>query len=247
MANRVETIMSFRHGRYKRNDHIDGKSSKSYSEPENPDDTMNLSRSGRKEIVTLRRKAKLTRSAIDACFYSPYLRTDTSAHLAFRWSRVPLISEYRLRERHLGRFATMPRAQFHDEHAESYAEKRKYPLDWPSDDNEVETLREVGDLRVTPLLDEVDRHFPGGTVVFATHADVMIAMRSLPQLGAMTNEKLRQPLTDTLQNPQWIQNAQLDIYTRRDPEGGLASDMRYFRSITTADTQYDTGWLEIAR
>jgi broad specificity phosphatase PhoE len=248
---RVKTIIAFRHGEYDRNVHIDRShkdtKSKEYIEPENPDYTMDLNARGRSQIEHMRSKTGLARKAIDACFYSPFLRTETSARIALGGLDIPLLPEPALRERNLGRFATMPREQFHEEYAESLAEKRRTPLDWPSDFTDVETLRDVGRLRLLPLLDRIHQSFPGGTVAFATHADTMVAMRSLPELGAMTNEQLRQPLTSELDNPQWIQNAQLDMYTRENSDGSLSPEMRYFRSITLVDTQYDTGWLEIQR
>ena len=52
----------------------------------------------------------------------------------------------------------------------------------------------------------------------STHADVMISLRARRELTNLsTPAKLKRPLSPDLQNPQWIQNAQFDMFTDEDP------------------------------
>lgn len=166
------------------------------------------------------------------------------AEIVYGDTPTEIILDPNLRERDLGRFKDIPRDVFHTDYAESYAQKVEDPLNWRP--LEGETLLEASQraFEVYMREDVADK-----IVAFSTHADIMVAMRSLYNLAGLTSsEKLKQPLSPELQNPQWIQNAQVDIYLEEDPTfGKVVRDMGYFRSIAVSGVEYDTGWLRIER
>lgn len=253
--NGIKTLIAFRHGEYDHNKMIDLEGEAAYAAMEQEpsqdfDYEMDLNDKGKEQAEALR--LKLANVAVDACFYSPYLRTRHTAAIALTDHPTHFEPIYDLRERNLGIFRDMPRKVFHEQYADEHKEKQLHPLDWAPEGSGVESLRQVG-RRILWILSvlqtDTEKIWEGRTVAFSTHADVMVAMRSLPQLTGLSEEQLRQPLTPELQNPQWIQNCQTDIYTREHPlTGELADEMSFFRSMTTAKTEheYDTGWLSIS-
>jgi probable phosphoglycerate mutase len=252
----IKTLIAFRHGEYDHNTRIDLQGEAAYDAlsqevAEDIDYEMDLSDKGVRQAEILR--DALAHTAFDACLSSPYLRTLSTASIVLAPHGIYFEEAPALRERNLGIFRDMPRTIFHQKYPREHRYKQEHPLDWVPRDGD--PLRRVGQ-RVLGVLWRANSLAPNGTVAFSTHADVMVAMRSLPELGNLSEEQLKRPLTTELQNPQWIQNCQFDIYTRQDPfTGEVADDMKYFRSIAPViteneedlDTRYDTGWLMIAR
>lgn len=242
--------IGFRHGLYGRNERIDltGNAAREVANiqlDESYDYTAPLLYEGVEQGEIVRdRLHTLGFGAVDACISSPYLRTVQMAETVYGGTSTEIILDPNLRERNLGKFKDIPRDVFHTDYAESYANKLEDPLNWRPLDGEtlLETSQRAFDVYMREdIADKI--------VAFSTHADVMVAMRSLYQLAALTSsEKLKQPLSLDLQNPQWIQNAQIDIYLEEDPTfGKVVRDMGYFRSIAVCGVEYDTGWLQIKR
>lgn len=247
----TKMLIVFRHGHYEHNSIVGRESDVSeealrqYRE-EHPDkdDKQDLSQRGVEEVVGLRRFLGDMRSAVQVCLTSPYPRAKTSADIVFADTQVPRRVVSCLYERKLGDFEFLPPKHFHTHYPVSSAEKRQFPLGWKPPGGE--SLREVA-ARVRPALEEADRLAPDGIVAISTHADVMVAMRSLPELLALTtNKRMTRPLTPVLQNPQWVQNCQADFYAREDPRTGqVFSEKSFFRSVATCGKKYDTGWIRI--
>lgn len=199
---------------------------------------------GKNQARILSPQLKLAVGALDICITSPYRRSRQTAEIVFAGANTPIFPDNNLRERDLGKFKDIPREVFHNEYAESYARKVRDPLNWRPLEGEtlLEATRRA--FQVYNRRDIADK-----LVAFSSHADMMVAKRALYQLGALTTSaKLKLPLSPKLQNPQWIQNCQADIYTPEDPTTGkVHKDMAFFRSIATSGTTYDTGWLKIKR
>ena len=241
--------ISFRHGLYDRNQRIDllgaeAREVASIELDESYDYTAPLLVEGVEQGEILRNTLHPLGFAVDLCVSSPYLRTRQMAEIVFESTPTEITLDPNLRERDLGKFKDIPRDVFHTDYAESYAQKVEDPLNWRP--LEGETLLEASQraFEVYMREDVADK-----IVAFSTHADIMVAMRSLYNLAGLTSsEKLKQPLSPELQNPQWIQNAQVDIYLEEDPTfGKVVRNMGYFRSIAVSGVEYDTGWLRIER
>lgn len=104
---------------------------------------------------------------------------------------------------------------------------------------EGETLYEVAE-RIRPVLKRAGEVATNKCVAFSTHAEVMIAMRGMPELGEMSDEQLASPLvTNSTQNmgalkrANFIENGQIDLYYLND---------RLFRTI---GLEFDTGWIDL--
>lgn len=249
---KIKTLISLRHGVYARNKRIDsigGNRQKEYD----PDDdyTENLLSEGIEQCKEAQEVIHtLARGAISLCLYSPYLRTKTSAEVVFKDTDVVLLPDLNLRERNLADLTELSRQEYHERyaklHPEHYAYKFDHPLDWRPPGKGGETLREVGE-RVLKSIERADRLTPDGIVVFSTHSDTKISLRSLERLSGFTNEDLMWPFTEDHYNLQWIQNGEVSAWTREDPfTGELEDDMRFFRSVVPlGKREFDTGWLQV--
>lgn len=244
----IKTLIAFRHGEYDHNVRIDLEGEAAYAAlekrvPQNVDYEVGLNERGVEQAGILR--ATLAEYAIHTCFYSPYLRALSTARIALADHPPLLVPSIDLRERDLDSFRDIPRVVFHEQYEDEYAYKQQHPLDWVPGNGE--SLRQVG-RRVLTVLQGIDAEstYYNETIAFSTHADTMVAMRALPELGNLSEEQLKHPLTPELQNPQWVQNCQVDIYSRENSASGeLADRISYFRSIATSGTVYDTGWLSL--
>lgn len=249
--NGIKTLVIFRHGIYERNyrETATGAAArealKTKHNPQDDYDKLDLSAEGRTQAGLLRVKLNLAIGAFDLCLSSPYLRARTTADIV-TGDTLDIHIDENLRERDLGDFVEVPSEVFYEDYKESATEKIANPLDWIPLNGE--TLRQTGvrALLAVKYADSFENH---ETVAFSSHADVIVALRSRPEFGALhTSEKLKQPLCDTIPNPQKIQNTQADIYTREDPTSGkIHPEMTFFRSIAPTGKQFDTGWLKIER
>ena len=242
-------LATLRHGVYERNKRIDAVGEKAREvanvrRKESDDYRLGLLPEGEEQARNARAKLHLAAGALDICLTSPFKRARQTADINLKGTNVPIIQDPNLRERELGIFNDIPREIFHTDYADSYAEKLRDPLNWRPIGGK--TLIETGRraIRAYNRADVADK-----IVLFSTHADVMIALRARPELTNLsTPAKLKRPLSPDLQNPQWIQNVQIDLFTDEDPTTSqIRKGVGYFRSITTCDTEYDTGWLKIQR
>lgn len=248
----MNTLAIFRHGVYERNLRIDAVGTKAREvadvRKKASDDynKLDLSSEGKEQAEILRAELMLAVGTFNLCLTSPFLRARTTAGIVFRNTTTPILKDENLRERDLGIFTDTPRQVFHEDYAESYAQKLRDPINWQPPKGE--TIRKVGN-RGLVAVKRAESISDNDVTAFSSHADFMIAMRSRHELGGLTTPaKLKQPLSRDLQNPQWIQNCQVDLYTREDPTTSkISKDMAYFRSIATSGTEYDTGWLKIKR
>lgn len=249
----MTTVIAFRHGVYEHNKRIDltGKAAEAAMQEkvsENIDYEADLSDDGIDQAHRLQAKLKLAAPAIELCMVSPYKRAGSTAAIGLD-SKVPKHNAPGLRERDLGAFRDLPREKFHQQHAKSAAEKKRHPLTWkplPAPGRPGESLVDTGERAVK----EIRRGLSlarTGIIALSTHMDVMVALRGHRDFGGLTNTTIQQPLYETLQNPLWVPNVAIDMYTDTDPTSGRRHPgMRFFRHINTiADT--DTDWLDIRR
>lgn len=242
-------LVTLRHGLYERNERIDAVGEKAREvanirRKESDDYKLGLLPKGEGQVKIARPKLRLAVGALDICVSSPLKRAYQSADIMLEGTDTPIVKDPNLRERELGIFNDIPREIFHTEYADSYAEKLRDPLNWRPIGGK--TLIETGRRAIQAYFrDDVEDKI----VLFSTHADVMISLRARRELTNLsTPAKLKRPLSPDLQNPQWIQNVQFDMFTDEDPTTSKKrKDVTYFRSVTSADTEYDTGWLKIQR
>lgn len=265
--NKITFLAAFRHGNYERNNRIDATGEEAARvanirrDPKDDYDTLGLSDLGVEQALRLRTLPDIASTAFDLCISSPYLRARQTADIVFE-NRSKTIRQTHedLKERDLGIFNDIPREIYHKYFEISARRKREQPLDWDGHNTDslldeeknerenVETLRAVGRRVVHVIAQAQSLILPKNelSVALSAHADVLVAMRSLPFLGNLsTNEQMTQPNLG-VDNPQWIQNCQVDLY-RREPD---APHMQEFRSIAAcgdAKDSYDTGWVTIPR
>lgn len=248
----IKTAVVLRHGRYKRNLRENAKGTAAREAAKtiyNPRDDyeLGLDDKGKGQVRLARVQLAVAVNAIDLCLSSPYRRGVESADIMVG-DKLDIILDKNLRERDLGDFVEIPSEVFYQDYKESAALKIANPLDWPPKNGE--TLRQTG-ARVILAVKRAESFENHETVLFSAHADVGVAFRSLPEFGGLiTPKKLKTPLCKDIPNPQKIQNAQFDIYTREDPDSGrVHPKMRFFRSIASdpEGAPFDTGWLKIER
>lgn len=240
----LERVYAFRHGVYERNKLIDRTGDAARETIEIPDDAdyvMDLLPEGEEQVDRLCQIAKLAGFAMPICLTSPYLRTRRSAARVLAGTTASIEPANGLREQDLGMFTNIPREVFYTDFAEEAEIKKRYPLYWKPKLGQ--SLLEVGQ-QVNPVLWYADQLGP--EVAFSTSSGVMTAMRAMPELGGLGNEGLLRPLAPAIQNPLWIQNGQMDIYSWRSPDGKVLYDnARFFRSIALNDQPFDTGWIQL--
>ena len=248
----IKTAVVLRHGRYKRNlrETAQGDAAREAAKTKyDPADDykLGLDSEGKNQIRLARVKLAMTVGAFDLCLSSPYLRARESAGIVVG-DKLDIVLDPNLRERDLGDFVEIPSEVFYEDYKESAAEKIANPLDWVPKNGE--TLRQAGARAILAVIraESFENH---ETALFSAHADVAVSLRSRPEfLGLTTPNKLKTPLCNEIPNPQKLQNAQFDIYTREDPTSGkVHSEMAFFRSIASdpEGTPFDTGWLKIER
>ena len=254
-------IVAFRHGYFPLNERSRLKGEAAFqamehSIPTDADATMDLLPEGREQAY--RMQPVLAELAIYACLRSPALRTKTMAEIALAGHSLPggthVVPE--LRERSRGIFSYAPDAWAK---AQPGYPPKKSVLDWqPSgvdyNGNAGESIRQVRDTRVLPVLQAADEIVPPGeTVAFSTHAGWMLSLRAY--YLAFGDERFRQPLIPdppqdhpALATAKSIINGQMDMYDCTCPTPALASSsqrhMDVFRTvITEPGLEFDTGWL----
>ena len=247
----IRTLVILRHGIYKRNHRENAKgvaareAAKTKHNPRDDYDKLGLDNEGKGQIRLARAKLAMAVNAFDLCLSSPYLRARESADIVVG-DKLDIVLDQNLRERDLGDFVEIPSEIFYQDYKESAAQKIANPLDWLPKNGE--TLRQTG-ARALLAVKRAENFENHETVLFSAHADIAISLRSRPEFGGLTTpKKLKTPLCDAIPNPQKIQNAQLDIYTREDPTWGKTyPGVAFFRSIAPTGTPFDTGWLKIKR
>lgn len=255
-------ILAFRHGYFPLNarSHLTGEAAaQAIAEgiPHDADATMDLLPEGREQADRLR--LALAGFSIHACLRSPSLRTKTMARLALAGHNLPggtrVVPE--MRERSRGIFSYAPDA-WADGHPDYPA--RKSVLDWQPlgvdyNGNPGESIRQVRDTRVEPVLRIAGEVAPGGTVALSGHAEWLVALRAY--VLRFNDRRFRQPLipdppanNPALTQSKTVVNGQADLYDCTCavpvPAGSTQTHMDVFRSIiTTPGLEFDTGWLQI--
>ncbi len=220
--------------------------------PADADETMDLLPEGRMQALRLQRV--LGEFTINGCLRSRTRRSLTTAQLGLARQALDDISVMdQLRERSRGIFSYAP-----DDWAKNhplYKINKNSTLDWQPhgidyNGNQGESLRQVRDTRVEPVLAIADEIAPGGTVALATHAEWMLALRAY--MLHLDDESFQQPLIvnppagmRALEHSKWIGHGQVDIYMTPNLTDPDRWQMGRFRSIST-DPTFDTGWIEIS-
>lgn len=255
-------IVAFRHGLFplnKRSLLTDKSAPQAIGEgiPPDADATMDLLSEGREQGRRVQRA--LADFSIHACLRSPTLRAKTMAEIALAGHGLPggihIVPE--LRERSRGIFSYVP-----DVWAETHPDypAQKSVLDWQPvgvdyNGNSGESIRQVRDTRVEPVLRVADEVAPGKTVALSTHAEWMLSLRAY-YLG-FEDERMRRPLIPdppkgnrALTTAKMIINGQIDMYDctcpTPVPASGPERHMDLFRTVVTEPgLEFDTGWLRI--
>ncbi|HEU5121450.1 MAG TPA: histidine phosphatase family protein [Candidatus Saccharimonadales bacterium] len=225
--------------------------------PPDADSVMDLLPPGREQAIRLR--PVLAELAISACLRSPALRTKTTAEIAFAGSEVfntiQIVPE--LRERSRGIFAYVP---------DVWAWTRPdYPidksfLDWQPTGSDYnghpgESIRQVRDTRIEPVLQIADEIAPGKTVAFSTHAQWMSSLRAY--YLKFDDERFSQPLVPhpprnhpAFATAKLIVNGQIDAYdctcSQFEKAETPLDHADVFRTIVTEPgLEFDSGWLSV--
>jgi broad specificity phosphatase PhoE len=251
----MSTVIAFRHGVYEHNKRIDltGEAAETVMQERVADDIDYkadlLPDEGFEQTRLLRLTLKLAAPVIELCMTSPYKRTQTAAKEALGRRRIRIVEAPGLRERDLGIFRDLPREKFYEDYPESAKEKKKNPLTWkplPAPGRPGESLIET-QVRAAKEIQRGLKLARTGIIALSTHMDVMVALRGHPNFGGLNNTTIKQPLADSLQNPLWVPNVAVDMYSNENPSPNSDEryrDMRFFRHLNPqADT--DTGWLKI--
>jgi broad specificity phosphatase PhoE len=256
----ARTIIGFRHGEtwLNRLSHLTGQAAidaMATPIPSDADAIMDVTPEGRLGAEFVR--DLLADMTIHACLRSMALRTKTTAEIVFSGRTLPggIIVEPALRERSRGRFSYAP----HDwSITQPDFPRNKSVLDWvPAgvdyNGNPGESLRQVRDMRVRPVLARAAEVAPGGAVALSGHAEWMGALRA--RILGFDDERFRQPLVPGAPNPlgaiaaKMIFNTQTDMYSCICINPPSAVDhMDIFRSVgiePASRALFDTGWIAI--
>ena len=254
--------VAFRHGLFPLNERTrltGGAAEQAMQEqiPPDADSVMDLLPPGREQAARLR--PVLAELAISACLRSPALRTKTTAEIAFAGSDVldtiKIVPE--LRERSRGIFAYVPDvwAWTHPDYPidKSFLDWRPTGFDYNGHPGE--SIRQVRDTRVEPVLRMADEIAPDKPVAFSTHAQWMSSLRAY--YLKFDDERFGQPLVPNAPRnhparatTRMIVNGQVDAYdcTCAQPkkEGAPLDHADVFRTIVTEPgLEFDSGWLSI--
>jgi broad specificity phosphatase PhoE len=258
-------IIAFRHGKFPLNErsHLTGAAAFEAMEqpiPHDADTAMDLLREGREQGHRVH--DALGDIAIYTCLRSDTLRTKTMAELALADQELPggthIVPE--LRERSRGIFSYAPNdwciAQA------GYPEKKSV-LDWRPigidyNGNPGETIRQVRDTRVLPVLEFAShatydaREAP---VALSGHAEWKLALRA--RMLGFDDKRFREPLIPNppdnhpaLKTAKMVINGQSDMYdctcsTRNVPDIPLDHADIFRTVVTEPGLEFDTGWLNV--
>lgn len=254
--------VAFRHGLFPLNERtrLTGEAAEQAMQeqiPPDADSVMDLLPPGREQAARLR--PVLAELAISACLRSPALRTKTTAEIAFAGSDVldtiQVVPE--LRERCRGIFAYVP---------DVWAWNRPdYPidksfLDWQPtgfdyNGHPGESIRQVRNTRIEPVLRLADEIAPDKPVAFSTHAQWMSSLRAY--YLKFNDERFGQPLAPdpprnhpALATAKMVVNGQIDAYDCTCDQSEKANmpldHADVFRTIVTEpNLEFDSGWLNI--
>jgi broad specificity phosphatase PhoE len=242
----IETVIAFRHGLFELNLLSDPSLAQSTdpvlvaearAKNTNPDAhrEMDLLPEEASQAQFIQRQ--LSGLAIDVCFSSPTQRTLSTARIVFEGSLLEnkIAIDDGLRERSRGIYSFVELEAIKND--PRYLIGRESTLGWRP--VEGETLFEVAE-RLRPVLKKASKIATNKCVAFSTHAEIMIAMRGMPELGGMSDEQLASPLVANsslnlraLERANFIENGQIDIYHPND---------RLFRTI---GMEFDTGWIDL--
>jgi len=253
MKQRLETVITFRHGRFPLNERARLTGSAALEAiargiPADADATFDLLPEGCEQAQQLQRV--LASFAIDTCLTSPTRRTQTTADIALGDHETsPMIySVDSLQERSRGIFSYAP-----DEWAQqhpNYSLGKESVLHWQPfgfdhNNRPGESIAAVAKTRVPSALGDAFRLAPDGTVALSTHGEYMLALRAL--LLDLNDEQCRAPIVEdppenirALQCAKWIGHGQIDIFhgVELTPDGWRAEE---FRAIgTEPGFEFDT-------
>jgi|GEM_PF-1876973 len=258
-------IIALRHGRFKLNErsHLTGETAfeaMKHPIPPDADATMDLFPEGREQGHRVRNS--LSGIAIYACLRSEALRAKTMAELALAGQALPggthIMPE--LRERSRGIFSYAPNDWCITQ--AGYPEKKSV-LDWRPigvdyNGNPGETIRQVRDTRVLPVL-EFAHHatydIREAPVVLSGHAEWMLALRA--RLLGFDDKRFREPLIPNppkdhpaLSTAKMVINGQYDMSdctcpTRNQPNVPFDHADIFRTVVTEPGLEFDTGWLNI--
>lgn len=175
---------------------------------------------------------------------SDFARVIETADIALP-DHVPLITRKELRERNRGKVARIPKAKLKMDYPDEARKKEQHPATWKPPGGESLAEKAADFKKLLPIMGALalDKPF----IVF-TSGEVVIAGRTLPELGNMDDTRLKRGITET-----WpalgVDNAEFDHYTRRDLSSGvLGDDFDYIMSVRAgAEVAIDTGWIAIDR
>ncbi len=241
-------IIIARHGQYPTNIAITatGEAAREVIKlPNEEDDAIGLTEVGQRQARCLgQHLLRLFPDGFTVGMSSDFARATETAQIALP-TIENIVIEPALRERDRGDIARMAKVRFEELYPEEIAKKIQSPLGWRPPNGE--TLREKatalrGLLPIMGIL-APDQPFP-----VITSGEVVIAARSLPELGNMDDVNLKRGLKDG-----WpalaVDNAQFDHYTRFDLETNeLGATFNYMRSVRAhSEVVIDSGWMRISR
>jgi len=193
--------------------------------------------------------------AVDLVVVSPFRRTKQAAKVLF--PDMDHMERDELKERDLAMFTNVSSSAFHTDERYRTSRKRKKedPRHWrPSLDGRTgdgETLDETGERALQLMGLTAVRN--AKIVAFVASADVNVALRTRLLKGLSLKGKIAPRATHLgkeMQNPEWIQNGQIDVHTYKDPETGRLVDPNsdyypFFRTVAASDSvkNFDTGWV----
>ncbi len=180
----------------------------------------------------------------DKYVYSPHIRTrETAANLGLPEADWEM--DRRLRERSWGEIEKLSRDEFEQAHPINYDWHTRDSLYWKAAGGE--SMAEIADGRVTQFINSIGEGNDEGeieSVVAITHGEWMAAARLI--LEHMLNEQWEEGHKDS---STWIQNCQVNHYTRLEPNTGIqAPDYKWVRYVNAGLPDQDQGeWQEITK
>lgn len=252
-----ETLITIRHGHTERNERTDHGHDANETYDPNEDYEIGQSPKGFEQVRKTREALHLLGySAVDLVVVSPFRRTKQAAEVLF--PDMNHIERDELQERDLAMFTNVSSSAFHTDsrYRKSRDRKRKDPLHWrPSLDGETgdgETLDETAERALQLMGLTAVRN--AKIVAFVASADVNVALRTRLLKGLSLKGKIAPQATHLdkdMQNPEWMQNGQIDIHTYKDPETGRLVNPNsnyypFFRTVAASDSvkNFDTDWVE---
>ncbi len=241
-------IIFVRHGQYPTNISITATGEAALEVvklPDEEDGAIGLNELGRRQARFLgRHLLRLFPDGFTAGMSSDFARATETTKLALP-TIEDIVIEPALRERDRGDIARMAKIRFEELYPEEVAKKVRSPLNWRPPNGE--TLREKA-TALRGLLPIMGILAPNQPFPVITSGEVVIAARSVPELGNMDDAGLKRGLKDG-----WpalkVDNAQFDHYTRLNPlTNELGATFDYMRSVLAhSEAVIDSGWIRITR